>query len=93
MADITIHGIDEDVMERLRVDAEANGRSLEEVALHILTNWHGLVAIQNETLETVRRSGEKAKMRAEEFERLRKQGETLLRRGEPGSRGTKEGAS
>lgn len=40
MADITIHGLDEEVLERLRLDAEATGQSVEVVALHILTNWY-----------------------------------------------------
>lgn len=53
MANITIHGIDEDVMERLRQDAEATGQSLEEVALHILMNWHGLLANRNAVIERV----------------------------------------
>lgn len=87
MADITIHGIDEAVMESLRLDAEASGQSLEEVALHILTNWHGLLANRNEVIERGRQTVEAAKRipktmtpeRVAELERLRKEFEKRLR--------------
>jgi plasmid stability protein len=94
MADITIHGIDEDVMERLRQDAEATGQSLEEVALRILTNWHGLIANRNEVVERVGQFCEAAEKipkamtpeRVAELERLRK-GYEKHRRGEGGDQG------
>lgn len=55
MSDLTIRGIGDDVLGRLRRDAEATGRSVEQVALHILTAWHGLLAGRDELVEQVRR--------------------------------------
>ncbi len=54
MADLTIHGISEEVMERLRQDAEGHGVSVEAVALHILSNWHPRQAHVEETLERMK---------------------------------------
>lgn len=98
MADLTIHGIDQEVMERLRLDAEASGRSLKEVALHILTNWHGLLANRNDVTERVRQVEEDTKKvpkamtpeRVAELERLRTQYERRLRV-KAGTQGAVEG--
>jgi plasmid stability protein len=87
MPDLTIHGIDQEVMERLRLDAEATGQSVEEIALHILTNWHGLLANRNEVIEEVRQFHEDVKEipktmtseRVAELERLRTEYERRLR--------------
>ncbi len=39
MADITIHGIDKEVIERLGKEAETYGLTLEELICHILSVW------------------------------------------------------
>jgi plasmid stability protein len=36
MSDLTIHAIDDDTNDRLRIEAERNGRSVEEEARRIL---------------------------------------------------------
>jgi chorismate mutase len=61
MADLMIHGIEEKVMDRLRQDAEANGLTVEQVALHILRNWHDLLKHDHELCEELRRREKVAK--------------------------------
>jgi chorismate mutase len=61
MADLMIHGIEEEVMARLRQDAEANGLTVEQVALHILRNWHNLLKHDHELCEELRRREKVAK--------------------------------
>lgn len=51
MPDLTIHDIDDAVLQRLQRDAQANDQTPEDVALHILTNWHGLLKWHDDVIE------------------------------------------
>jgi plasmid stability protein len=56
MADLTIHDLDAEVLDRLRQDAEAKGTSLEEAARFVLANWHGLLKWHDDMVERRRQA-------------------------------------
>jgi hypothetical protein len=74
MADITIHGIDEKVVGQLQQDADAQGVSLEDLILHILSDWNGMKQAGEEYVQA---STEYTQRLQEEVEALRKRNTEL----------------
>ena len=74
MPDITIHGLSDAVIAQLQQDADAQGVSLEDLMLHILSNWNGLKQAGEEYVQA---STEYNQQLQEEVEALRKRNAEL----------------